>query len=383
MKTFRKEPTHYCPQQLWDDFDLEALLNRPTARLSPEKLPTHIRGQCVLLTGAAGSIGSELALQLIRMQPKHLYLLDQSESGLYYLDLRIKQLESRCNYGLLVANICDTLRMEGIFEHIKPEMVFHAAAYKHVPLMEEHPYEAIQTNVMGTKILADLSIQYDVTDFLFVSTDKAVNPANVMGATKKYAEQYLQALQATYSHKTRFIITRFGNVMGSVGSVIPLFLKQIKEGGPITITHPDMYRYFMTIPEACQLVLESSAMAEAGQIYMFDMGMPVSILRIAQQMILQTGLELEKDIQIKYTGLRPGEKLWEELLNPYETSVTTVHPKIMTVHQRGACVLVDTVSIETLINLAAHHQTKAVLEMLEQQVQGFHAYHPPAVSPPD
>ncbi len=312
---------------------IEDLLERDPIQIDNQSISRQLAGRVAMVTGAAGSIGSEIIRQLIRFQPKTLILLDQSESGLYDLDNELKQqfrkyLGKDTDVILKVADVTDEIRMRHIFNQYFPHFVFHAAAYKHVPLMEEHPYEAIKANVFGTKVLADLAIETGVNKFVMISTDKAVNPTNVMGATKRLAEMYVQSLNHRFPNNTRFITTRFGNVLGSNGSVVPLFQKQIQSGGPITVTHPDVIRYFMTIPEACQLVLEAGSMGKGGEIFVFDMGEPVRIADLAQKMIKLSGLRVEKDIQITYTGLRPGEKLYEELLSDKERTLATYHPKI-------------------------------------------------------
>jgi FlaA1/EpsC-like NDP-sugar epimerase len=283
-----------------------------------------------VVTGAAGSIGSEIARQLFHYQPRNVILLDQAESALFDLESEIQNGPLKNFYGLaqfIVCNIKDYMRIERIFKQYQPEIVFHAAAYKHVPLMENNPYEAVLVNVFGSKILADLSVEHGVQKFVMVSTDKAVNPTNVMGATKRVAEMYMQHQNNT-QQKTQFITTRFGNVLGSNGSVIPTFRRQIEKGGPITITHKDITRYFMTIPEACNLVLEAGAMGNGGEIFVFDMGEAVKIYDLALKMIKLSGLELNRDIEIVVTGLRPGEKLYEELLSSNENTIKTHHPKI-------------------------------------------------------
>ena len=284
-----------------------------------------------MVTGAAGSIGSEISRQLLHYSPRKVVLLDQAESALYNLENELKQKDPR-NFKLtefVIGDVANRKRMKRVFEAFKPDMVFHAAAYKHVPLMENNPYEAVNVNIFGTKIVADLSVEYGVDKFVMVSTDKAVNPTNVMGATKRSAEIYTQSLGNKRGVKTQFIITRFGNVLGSNGSVIPLFKKQIENGGPITLTDKRITRYFMTIPEACNLVLEAGSMGQGGEIFVFDMGESVRIYDLARKMIKLSGLRLGKDIEIKEIGLRPGEKLYEELLAMRENTKNTYHPKIM------------------------------------------------------
>lgn len=313
------------------DVKIEDLLEREPIKLNSDSVRSYVTGKRVLVTGAAGSIGSEIARQVLHYAPSEVVFLDQAESPLYELE---HELRSSVEPSLLkparfiIANVKDLFRMEAVFRLYQPQVVFHAAAYKHVPLMEDNPYEAVLVNVFGTKIIADLSIEFKVEKFVMVSTDKAVNPTNVMGATKRIAEIYTQSLNH-YQAGTRFITTRFGNVLGSNGSVIPLFKKQIEKGGPITLTHKDIRRYFMTIPEACNLVLEAGAMGQGGEIYVFDMGKAVKIYDLACKMIQLSGLELGKDIDIQVVGLRPGEKLYEELLNTQENTLPTHHPKIL------------------------------------------------------
>lgn len=311
---------------------IDELLEREPINLDNNKLVEKLGGKVVLVTGAAGSIGSEIARQVLHFNPKKLILLDQAESPLYDLEFEInssKKIKHEGQVEFVVANVKDYLRLELIFKKHKPEIVYHAAAYKHVPLMEVNPYEAVLVNVFGTKIVADLAVEYRAKQFVMVSTDKAVNPTNVMGATKRVAEIYTQALNNKPGAETRFTTTRFGNVLGSNGSVIPLFRKQIEQGGPVTVTHPDITRYFMTIPEACNLVLEAGAMGKGGEIFVFDMGRSVKIIDLAEKMIKLSGLELGKDIEIQVSGLRHGEKLYEELLNNKENTLPTHHNKIM------------------------------------------------------
>lgn len=314
------------------DVHIEDLLGRAPIQLNEKAIVNELRDQCILITGAAGSIGSGLVNQIARFAKGKLILLDQAESGLYDVDIELKNKFGNLDYEIVVGSIRNLERMRKMFETFKPEMVFHAAAYKHVPLMEENPTEAIRTNVMGTKNLVDLSIEFGVKKFVLISTDKAVNPTNVMGASKRIAEIYAQT--ANNRGATKFITTRFGNVLGSNGSVIPLFKRQIERGGPITITDPKITRYFMTIPEACQLVLEAAAMGNGSEIFIFDMGESVKIIDLAKQMLKLSGLELGRDIQIVFTGLRPGEKLYEELLANKENTLPTNHSRILKANVR-------------------------------------------------
>ncbi|MGB5819507.1 MAG: nucleoside-diphosphate sugar epimerase/dehydratase [Saonia sp.] len=305
---------------------IEDLLNRVPINIKKSKVSNELKGQVVLVTGGAGSIGSEIVRQIANYDYKSLIVIDQAESPLYDLQQELKQ-NGFHNFVPIVADIRDKNRMNTFFQEYKPTMVFHAAAYKHVPLMEYNAYEAIKINVAGTKMMVDLSLTYNVDKFVFVSTDKAVNPTNVMGATKRIAEMYISCMHQ--ENKTKFITTRFGNVLGSNGSVIPLFKKQIEKGGPLTVTHKDITRYFMTIPEASQLVLEAAAMGQGGEIFIFDMGDSVRIFDLAKNMIKLSGLRYPEDIDIKITGLRPGEKLYEELLANGENTLPTYHKKIM------------------------------------------------------
>ncbi len=306
---------------------IEDLLEREPIKLDTDMIQAQLKNKIILITGAAGSIGSELARQCSKFGPKKIYLLDQSESPLHELDLEFSDKLIKPPYEVIMADVRNHDRMKNVFTTFKPQIVFHAAAYKHVPMMENNPSESILTNVLGTKTLADLSHEHDVERFVFVSTDKAVNPTNVMGASKRIAEIYIQSLGKNSS--TKFITTRFGNVLGSNGSVIPRFKKQIEQGGPITITHPDITRYFMTIPEATQLVLEAAAIGKGGEIFVFDMGDSIKIVDLARKMILLVGMKEGKDISIVYTGLRPGEKLYEELLANNENTLPTHHSQIL------------------------------------------------------
>ncbi len=309
---------------------IEDLLGREVIQMNNKRIGEEISGKIILVTGAAGSIGSEIVRQLIAYFPAKLILVDQAESALYDLEYELAgKVPTNVQLIVNVADVSDTRRISKIFKNHQPDIVFHAAAYKHVPLMENNPYEAIKTNVIGTRILAELASEVGVEKFVMVSTDKAVNPTNVMGATKRLAEMYTQSMNQLEGVKTKFIATRFGNVLGSNGSVIPLFKKQIERGGPVTVTHPEITRYFMTIPEACELVLEAATMGQGGEVFVFDMGESVKIIDLAKKMITLSGLRVDKDIEIRYTGLRPGEKLYEELLNNDENTLPTHHPKIL------------------------------------------------------
>ena len=308
-----------------EDIKIEDLLGRDPIQMDNVNIVREVVDKVVLVTGAAGSIGSEICRQLLQYQPKKVVMLDQAESPMYDLQFELKNTYSNQleRMEFVIANVKDKARMEEVFETFRPNLVYHAAAYKHVPFMEENPYEAVYINVFGTRNVADLAIKYGVQKFVMISTDKAVNPTNVMGATKRMAEIYIQSRS---TDKTHFVTTRFGNVLGSNGSVIPLFKKQLAAGGPLTVTHRDIIRFFMTIPEACNLVLEAGAMGEGGDIFVFDMGKPVKIYDMARKMIQLSG---RHNIEIKEIGLRPGEKLYEELLATKENTIPTYHPKIM------------------------------------------------------
>jgi len=309
---------------------IEDLLGRDAITLDDSGIHQLLTGRCILVTGAGGSIGSELCRQILSHKPSQLLLLDHGEFNLYTIDRELKILAdgSDCLIEALLGDIRDTDRMRWLFEHFSPAVVFNAAAYKHVPLVELNPAEGVKTNVLGTCQLADMAVAAGVQKFIQVSTDKAVNPTNVMGASKRSAEIYCQNLNLR-SEKTAFITTRFGNVLGSAGSVVPLFRSQIEAGGPVTVTHPDITRYFMTIPEAVSLILQAATMGQGGEIFVLDMGEPVKIVDLAEQMIRLTGLEPGTDIEIVFTGLRPGEKLYEELFHAAEALKATSHPKIM------------------------------------------------------
>jgi len=315
------------------EVNIEDLLGREVIKLEHGKLKDEISNKVILISGGAGSIGSEVARQVMRFEPSTLVIIDQAESPLYTIERELREMALPTRLIVIVADICNQQRIERIFSEYKPEIVFHAAAYKHVPMMESNPQEAITVNVFGTKTLADASVKFKVRKFVMISTDKAVNPTNVMGCTKRIAEIYVRSLNARLERlglgKTSFVTTRFGNVLGSNGSVIPIFKKQMEEGGPLTVTHPDITRYFMTIPEACQLVIEAGIMGNGGEIFIFDMGKPIRIYDLAKKMVMLSGKELGKDIDIVFTGLRDGEKLYEELLSNKENTIPTHHHKIL------------------------------------------------------
>ncbi len=348
---------------------IEDLLGRDSIKLDANVINQYITGKVIIVTGAAGSIGSELAKQIAQFNPKKLILLDQAESPLYDLDIDLKTRFGNSFTQLILADIRNEKRMESVFSNYRPQLVFHAAAYKHVPIMENNPTEAIRTNVQGSKNLVELAGKFNVEKFIMISTDKAVNPTNIMGASKRIAEIYAQA--ANQKFKTQYITTRFGNVLGSNGSVIPLFRKQIADGGPVTVTHKDITRFFMTIPEACQLVLEAGNMGQGGEIFIFDMGEPVKILDMAKKMIALSGLELGKDIHIQVTGLRPGEKLFEELLATEENTITTHHPKIMIAKVRELTFEQVEENIEQLINLQRKQNHVLMVKKMKELVPEF------------
>jgi len=308
---------------------IEDLLGREPISIDIKKISNGFAGKTIMVTGAAGSIGSEIVQQIMSFKPKKLILIDQAESDLFKIHNEILANYKNMGIEAIVANITDLYRMQKIFATHNPDIIYHASAYKHVPLMEDHPYEAVKNNVGGTKIIADLAMEFEVDKFIMISTDKAVNPTNVMGASKRICEIYVQSLSQLEGIKTQFITTRFGNVLGSNGSVVPIFKRQIEKGGPLTITHKEITRFFMTIPEASQLVLEAGFMGTGGEIYLFDMGKPIRIYDLAEKMISLAGFEPHKDIKINVTGLRPGEKLYEELLASKEHCLPTYHAKIM------------------------------------------------------
>jgi len=349
--------------------EIEDLLERDPIVLDEGSIKKQIRDNTVLITGAAGSIGSEISRQIIRFHPKKLILLDQAETPLYDLELELKEDFDFQDYKIIIGDISDEKRMDAIFKEYRPAIVYHAAAYKHVPMMEAHPAEAVRTNITGTRITAEKANAYEAEQFVMISTDKAVKPTNVMGATKRIAELYIRALNETSS--TQFVTTRFGNVLGSSGSVIPRFKKQIEAGGPLTITHPEITRYFMTLSEACQLVLEAGSMAKGGEIYLFDMGESLRILDLARKMIRISGLEPDKDILVVYTGLRPGEKLYEELVNDWETPQPTHHNKIMIVKELGSSTDQIRQHLSQLEELCASGDGKEIIEMMKKMVPEY------------
>jgi FlaA1/EpsC-like NDP-sugar epimerase len=332
---------------------IEDLLERDPIQINNNEIKAQIKGKRILVTGAAGSIGSEIVRQLIPYSPEVIILCDQAETPLHNLELELKENGTRINCISYLADVTNKTRMEKLFEEFEPQYVYHAAAYKHVPMMELCPTEAVRNNVIGVKIIADLSIQHKVERFVMISTDKAVNPTNVMGASKRMAEMYVQALSNQSDLATKFITTRFGNVLGSNGSVIIRFKEQIEKGGPVTVTHPNITRYFMTIPEACQLVLEAGSMGNGGEIFVFDMGKPVAIADLARKMIRLYGLIPNIDVNITYSGLRPGEKLYEELLNDAENTTQTYHEKILIAQVREVSfelVKQNTLELETILS---------------------------------
>jgi FlaA1/EpsC-like NDP-sugar epimerase len=332
------------------DIKIEDLLEREPIEINNGAISTTLKNKSILITGAAGSIGSEIVKQVAAFQPKMLLLCDIAESPLHTIGLFMQENFPAINYKLIIGSVTDFNYMEKVFAEHNPAIIFHAAAYKHVPMMEDHPHEAILNNVNGTRIIADLSVKYNADRFVMVSTDKAVNPTNVMGASKRIAEMYVQSLNT--SSGTLFITTRFGNVLDSNGSVIPRFKAQLAKGGPITVTHPEITRFFMTIPEACQLVLEAGIMGKGGEIFIFDMGESVRIKDLAEKMIRLAGLKPQEDIEIRYTGLRPGEKLYEEVLNVLETTTETYHPKIKIAKVRSVKPEVINDQLKTLIAYA-------------------------------
>ena len=338
----------------------------------------HIKGSCVLITGACGSIGSEIVRQVANYGASKIVLFDQAETPMHDIALEMKKAFPKADIELFMGDVRNRERVEEAFKSFRPRYVFHAAAYKHVPMMEINPTEAILANVKGTRNVADLALKYDVYKFVMISTDKAVNPTNVMGCTKRLAEIYCQSLffdAQKRGKQTQFITTRFGNVLGSNGSVIPLFRKQIAAGGPVTVTHKEIIRYFMTIPEACSLVLEAGCMGSGGEIYIFDMGEPVKIYDLARRMISLAGLKPDVDIKIEEIGLRPGEKLYEELLNDKEKTTATVNRKIMIAKVRTYDYQEVCNKIEGIIGLAAHGDVHGMIYAMKEFVPEYKSQH--------
>ena len=358
---------------------IEDLLGRDPIVLDNSLVRSNIRGSVVMITGACGSIGSEIVRQVATYKAKKIILVDQAETPMHDMALEMKEKFPEADIVLFMGDVQNRDRMERAFAEYRPRFVFHAAAYKHVPMMELNPSEAVLTNVMGTKNIADLALKYDVYKFVMISTDKAVNPTNVMGCTKRLAEAYTQSLffdAKRKGKKTQFITTRFGNVLGSNGSVIPIFRRQIAEGGPVTITHRDIIRYFMTIPEACSLVLEAGCMGNGGEIYVFDMGQPVKIYDLATRMISLAGLRPGVDSEIKEIGLRPGEKLYEELLNDKEKTLdSTENDKIMVAKVRTYDFNTVCDNISNIISFAAHGNVHDMIKCMKMFIPEYHSYH--------
>lgn len=346
---------------------IEDLLNRKTIKIDNEQIhPRHV-GKNILVTGGAGSIGSEIVRQVANLKPNLVVVLDQAETPLYDIELEMSETFPEVKFEFILADISNKHRLEPIFQRYNFSMVYHAAAYKHVPLVEKNPHEAILVNILGTKNVANLSSKYNVNRFVMISTDKAVNPTNVMGASKRAAELYVQSLQNADGNSTKFITTRFGNVLGSNGSVIPHFKKQIEMGGPITVTHKDIVRYFMTIPEACELVLQAGTMGKGGEIFVFDMGEPVKIVELAKRMIRLSGLKPEDDIEIVYTGLRPGEKLYEELLSDDTKTIPTHHKSIM-ISKDPCADFYEITRLTNLVTKAALRKDKIEIVMILKEI---------------
>ena len=380
---------HMMPQSFeWDgksdlnhmtlkEVDIEDLLPRDKIEIDMDKVGGMLTGKCILITGAAGSIGSEMVRQVAIYRPKELVLIDQAETPMH--DVRIYMAKNHPDIltHTIVTTICNPSRMEEIYRAYRPEYVFHAAAYKHVPMMEDNPSEAVQNNIYGTRVMADLAVKYGTKKFVMVSTDKAVNPTNVMGCSKRICEIYVQSLDKAIKSGevkgvTQFVTTRFGNVLGSNGSVIPLFREQIKHGGPITVTHPDIIRYFMLIPEACKLVLEAGTMGNGGEIYIFDMGKPVRIADLAKRMIKLSGA---KHVKIEYSGLRDGEKLFEELLNDTEVTKPTHHPKIKIAAVREYAYMDAKREEDELYQLSFGYDAMEVVKKMKEIVPEFKSQH--------
>ena len=376
-KSFEWDGKEDLTIQKLKEVEIEDLLPRDKIEIDMDKVGEQLTNKSVLITGAAGSIGSEMVRQVALYKPKELILIDQAETPLHDIRLMMAREFPYITAPTIVTSICNETRMEAIFKEHKPDYVFHAAAYKHVPMMEDNPCEAIQNNVYGTRVIADLAVKYGTKKFVMVSTDKAVNPTNVMGCSKRICEIYVQSLNKAIKEGkvkgvTRFVTTRFGNVLGSNGSVIPLFRKQIQAGGPLTVTHPDIIRYFMLIPEACKLVLQAGTMGEGGEIFIFDMGQPVKIADLAQRMINLSGAE---NVEIKYTGLRDGEKLFEELLNDEEMTKPSSHPKIKIAKVREYDYEVAKANEERLYKASFGYDDMEVVRIMKEIVPEFKSQH--------
>ena len=359
------------------EVNIEDLLPRDKIEIDLEAVRKQLTGKRILITGAAGSIGSEIVRQVAQFAPERMVLIDQAETPLHDVRLMMARQWSNIESYTVVSDICVRERMEELFEEHRPDYVFHAAAYKHVPMMEDNPEESVRNNVDGTRVIADLSVKYGTRKFVMVSTDKAVNPTNVMGCSKRICEIYVQSLDQAIkdgkvSGRTQFVTTRFGNVLGSNGSVIPLFKEQIKRGGPVTVTHKDIIRFFMLIPEACKLVLEAGTMGNGGEIFVFDMGKPVRIVDLAERMIRLSGV---KGIEIRFTGLRDGEKLYEEVLNEEETSKPTFHPKIKIAQVRAYDYADANLRIDALVHACAVEGDMQIVKRMKEIVPEFKSQH--------
>ena len=359
------------------NLEMADLLERHPIKVNMEHISKALSSRRIMVTGAAGSIGSELSKMLADISPAELLLVDQAESPLHALSLELERLYPNVKCRFIVADICNSMKMENLFRHFRPEILFHAAAYKHVPLMEDNPCESVINNIEGTRTIADLAVEYGTQKFILVSTDKAVNPTNVMGCSKRICEIYVQSLDKAIKEgkvkgQTQFVTTRFGNVLGSNGSVIPIFQEQIRKGGSVTVTHPDIIRFFMLIPEACKLVIEAGTMGKGGEIYVFDMGKPVKIADLAMRMIKLSGA---KGVQIKFTGLRDGEKLYEEVLNDKEITVPTFHPKIKVAKVREYEFDRVSAEINELIQSAPESDNMMIVAGMKRIVPEFKSQH--------
>ena len=358
------------------EIKIEDLLGRDEIKLSLSKIEANFKGKTILVTGAAGSIGSELCRQLATFGVEHLVMFDNAETPMHNIRLELEERFPDLKFTPIIGDVRINARLDYVFQAFRPQVVFHAAAYKHVPLMEENPCEAVLVNVCGSRNVTDMCLKYDVEKMVMISTDKAVNPTNIMGCTKRLAEIYVQSLglaleQGKIKGKTRFVTTRFGNVLGSNGSVIPRFREQISKGGPITVTHPEITRFFMTIPEACRLVMEAATMSTGNQIYVFDMGESVKIVTLAKRMIELAGLVIDKDIQIEYTGLRPGEKLYEEVLSNAENTDPTSHDRIRVAHVREYNHTEASELVDKLEELSRAVEVESMVRLMKESVPEF------------